>query len=169
VLLLGVGWWQVSGTLAWLQVRTMSVNHIAHVHVKAGYFCRILPADKNIAVFDVGAVKYLNPQREILDWAGLTDAAMRRAIRAGTGTDYLREHNVGYIAIMEGWNREIHPYPFDIVEELKTGKLNFKHDFPSERGVLPLPSFATEPDDYVSFIQAVYIAADRMSFYRVVW
>jgi hypothetical protein len=169
LLLLGVGFWQVSGTIIWMQIRTLSVNHIANVHVKAGYFCHILPTDKTIAVFDVGAVKYLNPQREIVDWAGLTDAAMRRAIREGSGADYLRNSNVGYIAVMEHWNREVHPYPFDLANEVRAGNFSLEYDFPSERGVQPLPSFATPPEHYLPFIQAVLIAADRMSFYRVVW
>ena len=169
IILLGVGLWQVSGTIAWMRIRTMSVDHIGNVHVKAGYFCRILPADKTVAVFDVGAVKYLNPQREIVDWAGLTDARIRLAIREGRGADYLHSRNVGYLAVMEGWNREVHPYPFDIVTEVKEGRIRLEHDFPSERGVQPLPSFATPPENYLPFIQAVLIAADRMSFYRLVW
>jgi len=169
VLLLMLCIWQISNTLAWLQIRILSVNHIANVHVNAGYFCHILPADKTIAVFDVGAIKFLNPQREILDWAGLTDAAMRRAIRQGMGAEYLRGRNVGYMAVMEEWNHEVYHYPFDLVEELKAGRLHITYDFPSETGMQPLPSFATPLMEYQLFHQAVYIAADRMSFYRVVW
>lgn len=168
LLWLGVGLWQISNTWAWMQIRILSVNHIANVHVKAAFFCHILPTDKTIAVFDVGAVKYLNPQREILDWAGLTDAAMRRAIREGTGADYLRSRNVGYLAAMEGWYGELHPFPFDLVQEMKAGRIKLADDFPSERGVKPLPSFATPIEEYQLFNKAVYIAADRMSFYRIV-
>jgi hypothetical protein len=169
ILLVMLGIWQIGNTWAWMQIRNLSVKHIASVHVNAGFFCHILPADENIAAFDVGAIKYLNPQRQIIDWAGLTDSNMRQAIRQGTGSEYLHIHKVGYLAAMEGWNGELHPFPFDMLQEMKEGRIRLADDFPSERGVKPLPSFATPLEEYQLFNQAVFIAADRMSFYRVVW
>lgn len=156
-------------TVTWSEIRQAAINQVTRVHIAAGLFSRVLPEDTALAVFDVGAVKYLNPEREIVDWAGLTDVGMRKAIVSGQGSAYLREKNVGYIAVMESANGNIHPYPYNLAEEIKEGRFTLERNFTSDKGVLPLPSFAISAAEHKRYIDAVLIAEPRMTFYRVIW
>jgi len=157
----------LAGLFVWREVRRLSAEHIARVHVAMGQAVRALPASGTVAAFDVGAIKYANPDREIVDWAGLTDSRMREAIRRGRGAEYLRSKKVAYLAVMEGPEGSIHRYPFDLAEESRAGRMGFTQE--SSPGGAPLPSFMTPPDVYSSFIPAVLVAECRMSLYRVEW
>jgi len=153
-------------TGVWWQVRKLSAAHIARVHVAMGRFVQTLPAEEVVAAFDIGAVKHLNPGREIVDWAGLTDSKMRRAIRDGRGAEYLRSKRVAYLAAMEGAEGSLHRYPFDLAAESREGRMAFTQEV---GGGATLPSYATPPEEYARFIEAVLVAEARMTMYRVEW
>jgi hypothetical protein len=156
------------GTFVWRDVRRLSVEHIARVHVEMGRAIQALPAGGTVAAFDVGAIKYANPGREIVDWAGLTDGRMREAIRRGRGAEYLRSKRVAYLAVMEGSDGALHRYPFDLATESREGRMAFTQE-PGPGSPAALPSFMTPPEEYARFIPAVLIAECRMSLYRVEW
>ncbi len=86
----------------WQRAYADHVWQINEVHVQAGRWIDAhAPADAVVAAFDIGAVAYFG-QRETLDLGGLVDADFtRRYLYPGRVPEYLREHQVDYLAMVE--------------------------------------------------------------------
>jgi hypothetical protein len=99
-LLLAVG--LLPSAVDWQRAYADHVWQINQVHVQAGRWIDAhVPPDATVAAFDIGAVAYFG-QRETLDLGGLVDADFtQRYLYPGRVPDYLRDHQVDYLAMVE--------------------------------------------------------------------
>ncbi|MEO8799047.1 MAG: ankyrin repeat domain-containing protein, partial [Polyangiaceae bacterium] len=150
----------VASLSVWRIAEPLAIDHVERTEAGLAIIFDALPSDAKIASFDIGASGF-RTTRPLLDLGGLTDSSILPYLQNGTVWQWLKRHDVGYVAIPLGYD-DAFPDLFNFGYRL--------HLFDN-------PAIKLEPVAFLSSTEAVWLpgigatmhSAPRQGVYRVTY
>ena len=151
--------------VVWGNIYTASVLHVNEVHAAAGkWLDNNLPEDTEIAVFDVGAIKYFS-QLPITDIAGLTDREALQYVLNGDVVPIMKKRNVKYLAMIEEQSvRGIIPFHSAFYD-----KLGIRAEIGVTLNLTPVQRFSIPLETWYRHWVALRTHSPVIAVYKVDW